>query len=79
MDFLSYHYDKLIASIETKYKDRLVEGTPLAIGWLETRTESEMIVYQQVCRIAHQIIAEGFSDQVIQPGVTSTQEVVLVV
>lgn len=72
----SYHYDKLLQSIDTKYKDRLVEGTPLAIGWLETRTENEMVVYQQVCRIAHEIIAEGFSDQVIQPGVTSTQEVV---
>lgn len=72
----AYHYDKLLESIDGKYKDRLVEGTPLAIGWLETRTENEMVVYQQVCRIAHEIIAEGFSDQVIQPGVTSTQEVV---
>lgn len=72
----SYHYDKLLESMDAKYKDRLVEGTPLAIGWLETRTENEMVVYQQVCRIAHEIIAEGFSDQVIQPGVTSTQEVV---
>lgn len=72
----SYHYDKLKECIDAKYRERLVAGTPLAIGWLETRTENEMIVYQQVCRIAHQIIAEGFSDQVIQPGVTSTQEVV---
>lgn len=72
----SYHYDKLVSSIGQKYQDRLVEGTPLAIGWLETRTANEMVVYQQVCRIAHQIIAEGFSDQVIQPGVTSTQDVV---
>lgn len=72
----SYHYDKLKESISTKYQERLVEGTPLAIGWLETRTTNEMVVYQQVCRIAHQIIAEGFSDQVIQPGVTSTKDVV---
>lgn len=72
----SYHYDKLKESIGAKYQERLVEGTPLAIGWLETRTTNEMVVYQQVCRIAHQIIAEGFSDQVIQPGVTSTKDVV---
>lgn len=72
----SFHYDQLKMAIGDKYLNRLVEGTPLAIGWLETRTENEMIVYQQVCRIAHQIIAEGFSEQVIQPGVTSTQEVV---
>lgn len=72
----SYHYDKLKETIGTKYQERLVEGTPLAIGWLETRTTNEMVAYQQVCRIAHQIIAEGFSDQVIQPGVTSTKDVV---
>ncbi|MEZ4847609.1 MAG: hypothetical protein R3B93_03045 [Bacteroidia bacterium] len=28
------------------------------------------------CRIAHDIIAEGFSEQVIQPGVTTTNDVV---
>ncbi len=72
----SFHYDKLKEAIGSKYQERLVEGTPLAIGWLETRTDAEMVVYQQVCRIAHQIIAEGFSDQVIQPGVTSTKDVV---
>ncbi|NRB53224.1 MAG: M24 family metallopeptidase [Saprospiraceae bacterium] len=72
----SFHYDKLVKSIEAKYKERLVDGTTLAIGWLETRTKNEMIVYQQVCRIAHEIIAEGLSDKVIQPGITSTQDVV---
>ncbi|MEZ5038548.1 MAG: M24 family metallopeptidase [Saprospiraceae bacterium] len=72
----SFHYDKLKESLDPKYRDRLVEATPLAIGWLETRTENEMVVYEQICRIAHQIIAEGFSEEVIQAGVTTTQEVV---
>ena len=72
----SYHYDKLMESLPGKYRERVVSGEPLAIGWLETRTESEMVVYQQVCRIAHEIIAEGLSEQVIQPGVTATDDVV---
>ena len=72
----SYHYDKLMESLPGKYRERVVSAEPLAIGWLETRTESEMVVYQQVCRIAHEIIAEGLSEQVIQPGVTSTDDVV---
>lgn len=72
----SYHYDKLMDVLPKRYRDRVVSAENLAIGWLETRTPSEMVVYQQICRIAHEIIAEGFSDEVIQPGVTSTEEVV---
>jgi Xaa-Pro aminopeptidase len=65
-----------MAALPEKYQSRVVSGERLAIGWLETRTPEEMVVYQQVCRIAHAIIAEGLSDKVIQPGVTTTEEVV---
>ncbi len=59
-----------------KYKSRIVSAEKLTIGWLETRTLSEMAIYPQICRIAHEIIAEAFSEKVIQPGVTSTEDVV---
>ncbi|PHN02034.1 M24 family metallopeptidase [Flavilitoribacter nigricans] len=72
----SYHYDQLREVLPETYTDRLVSAERLAIGWLESRTPDEMAVYQQIVRIAHQIIAEGFSDAVIQPGVTTTDEVV---
>ena len=55
--------------------ERVVSAEELAIGWLETRTPDEMLVYPQIVRIAHEIIAEGFSDRVIQPGVTTTADV----
>jgi len=54
---------------------RVVSAEKLAIGWLETRTPDEMAVYPQVVRIAHDIIAEGLSEQVIQPGATTTNDV----
>ncbi len=63
------------AKLPAKYKDRLVSGENLAIGWLETRTTEEMAVYTQIMRIAHQIIRDGLSEKVIQPGVTTTQDV----
>ena len=72
----SYHHDKLMESLDNKYKKRVVSAEKLAVGWLETRTENEMIVYQNIVRMAHQIIAEGFSEKVIQPGVTTTDDVV---
>ncbi|MEQ9466629.1 MAG: M24 family metallopeptidase [Ekhidna sp.] len=72
----STHYDMLMDVLPKKYQDRVVGAENVAIGWLETRTESEMIVYQNIVRIAHQIIAEGFSEKVIQPGITTTDDVV---
>lgn len=72
----AYHYEKLMESIDAKFKKRIVSAEKLAVGWLETRTESEMLVYQNIVRMAHQIIAEGFSEKVIQPGVTTTDDVV---
>ena len=72
----STHYHKLLSALPEKYHPRIVGAEDLAIGWLETRTESEMIVYQNIVRIAHQIIAEGLSEKVIQPGITTTNDVV---
>jgi len=54
---------------------RVVSAEALAIGWLETRSAAEMEIYPQICRIAHEIIAEGLSEAVIQPGVTTTNDV----
>jgi hypothetical protein len=68
------HYEQLLEVLPSKYKDRLVSAEELAVGWLETRTASEMMVYQNIVRMAHQIIAEGFSEKVIQPGITTTDD-----
>jgi Xaa-Pro aminopeptidase len=72
----STHYDQLMEVLPKKLQSRVVSAEKVAIGWLETRTESEMVVYPNIVRMAHQIIAEGFSEKVIQPGVTSTDDVV---
>ena len=69
-------YDELIKVLPKGLTSHVVSAEPLAVSWLETRTEKEMIIYQQICRIAHEIIEEGFSDRVIQPGVTTTDDVV---
>jgi Xaa-Pro aminopeptidase len=69
-------YDALLEALPPMYRERIVPAEGLAIGWLETRTPEEMEVYPQIVRIAHRIIAEGFSDGVIQAGVTTTEDVV---
>jgi Xaa-Pro aminopeptidase len=69
-------YDNLMTVLPKNLQPKIASAEKLAVGWLETRTEKEMVVYQQICRIAHEIILTGFSDQVIQPGVTTTEDVV---
>ncbi len=64
------------AALDKKYRERITSAEKVAIGWLETRTEAEMAIYPQICRIGHTIIEEAFSDRVIQPGVTTTDDVV---
>jgi len=72
----SNDYDNLIRVLPKNLQSNVASAETLAVSWLETRTEKEMIIYQQICRIAHDILAKGLSDQVIQPGITTTDDVV---
>lgn len=69
-------YDNLLRVLPKTLQGRVASAEKLAVSWLESRTEKEMIIYQQICRIAHEILAKGLSDEVIQPGVTTTDDVV---
>ena len=68
-------HEQLLKAMDPKLKTKLASAERLAVAWLETRSEKEMVLYPQICRIAHEIIKEGFSDKVIQPGVTTTDDV----
>jgi len=56
--------------------NKIVSAQKLGVAWLETRTEKEMALYPTLLAITHQIIKEGFSNQVIQPNQTSTNDLV---
>lgn len=68
--------EQMLSNLSHKYRTRVTSAEKLAIRWLETRTPAEMVIYPQICRIAHEIIKEAFSTSVIQPGVTTTEDVV---
>lgn len=69
-------YQELIEALPQRLRSRVRPGDDLAIGWLETRIPEEMTRYPEIVRIAHAIIAEGFSSRVIRPGRTSANDVV---
>lgn len=64
----------LLRALPERHRSRLTSAEALAIGWLETRTEAEMTVYRQICRLAHDIIDQGLSEAAVQPGVTTPED-----
>ena len=68
-------YDELMANLPKSFRKKVVSAEQLAVGWIETRTEREMVIYNQLIDITHGIIAEAFSEQVITPGITTTEDV----
>lgn len=69
-------YDAFMKNLPDEYKNRVVSAENLAIGWIETRTPMEMQLFQELVNITHNIVKEAFSAQVINPGVTTTDDVV---
>ncbi len=69
-------YDWFTKNLPDTYKAKITSAEKLAIGWIETRTEKEMQLFEQLTKITHNIIAETFSSKVIKPGETTTADLV---
>jgi Xaa-Pro aminopeptidase len=70
-----FHYEKLYNALDKKYRERLVSAKNVVIGWFETRTPWEVSFFKTCCRIAHELIKEFYSTDVIIPDVTTSMEV----
>ena len=68
-------YEEFLENLPKKYKSRVVSAEQLGVRWIETRTEREMVIYNQLVSITHDIIEEAFSEKVITAGITTTTEV----
>ena len=68
-------FDEFMENIPKKFESKIVSAEQLAVRWIETRTSREMVIYDQLVDVTHNIIAEAFSEKVITPGITTTSEV----
>ncbi len=76
-DGLSFAHKKLFEdALGEKMSKKIVSADNLAVSWLETRSPQELSVYRHICGIAHDIIKEFYSNKVITPDITTTEEVV---
>ena len=69
-------YDEFMSYLPKKYHSKVGSAEQLAVRWIETRTPREMVIFNQLVDITHDIIAEAFSEKVITPGITTTSDVV---
>ncbi len=69
-------YELLIKNLSKKLSKKVVSAEELAVRWIETRTKKEMVIYDQLVEITHEIIKEAFSTNVITPGISTTDDVV---
>jgi len=69
-------YGNLAAALGNRYMARTKGAERLCIGWLERRIPPELVVYPGIVEIGHAIIAEAFSNRTIQPGITTTDDVI---
>ncbi len=74
-DGLSHNEHRRLVEALGPWAERLTSAEMLAVGWLETKLPSETDQYRYAVRLAHQVIAEAFSNRVIVPGVTTTEDV----
>lgn len=69
-------YNEFLEALPANYASKITSAEELAIGWIETRTPKEMVYFEQLVDITHDIIKDAFSAKVITPGTTTTDDVV---
>ena len=69
-------YDEFVENLSKTNQKKIVSAEKLAIGWIETRTPKEMELFRDLVKITHNIIDEAFTNNVIKPGETTTDDVI---
>ncbi len=69
-------YEELVKNLPDSLVSKLVSAEKLAIAWLETRTAKEMKLFKKLVKTTHDIIDDAFSEKVIIPGKTTTEDIV---
>src|SRR5258708_4129982 len=67
-------YQQLTRALPGDYAARLVSAEAACERWLMTLCDTELDLYPHLAALAHQIIAECFSDRQVLPGLTTTDD-----
>ncbi len=68
--------EELLEALGDKYAGRVKRESRLAMNYIGTRLPEMMPRYRKIEETVHAIISEAFSNSVITPGVTTTEDIV---
>lgn len=68
--------ERLVRALGPTFAARMRSAEPMAVRWLETLLEEEIDLMERAVAVSHAIIAETFSNKVVVPGVTTTDDLV---
>lgn len=68
-------HERLMEVLTPELKSRIVSAETLVVRWLETRSAMELQSYPSIVALARAAIEEAFSEKVITPGITTTDDV----
>lgn len=69
-------WEQLQEALGPKYVSRVIRAERLAHDYISIRIPEMLPIYREMMKTVHAIIAEAFSNKVITPGKTTTQDVV---
>ncbi len=69
-------WEQMQAALPEQYRQRIVRRDRLALDYISERLPEMLPVYVEMMKIAHGVISTAFSNQVVTPGITRTQDVV---
>ncbi|MGD2153156.1 MAG: M24 family metallopeptidase, partial [Gemmatimonadales bacterium] len=68
-------WEQMSAALPERYRERVVRRERLALDYISERLPEMLPVFIEMTEIAHEIIATAFSNEVITPGITRTEDV----
>ena len=69
-----HNKENMINALGKKYASRSIDSWTLDVRWLETVGPERISVYRHVQRIANEVIAGAFSNKVVIPDITTTED-----
>ena len=69
-----YNKEQMVSALGVKYANLAIDSWTLGVRWLETMSPEQISIYRYVQGMANDIIAEGFSNAVIIPGITTSDD-----
>jgi len=64
----------MLDALGERFSARMIDSWTLGVRWLEAMLPEQVMAYRDVQGIANDLIAEGFSNMAIMPGVTTTDD-----